>query len=220
MSVMLFFLRYSSCRFTQFSKSDNVLIRFTLNANTSTPRMRLMMDTSLSSLPQQFSFLIAAKSDCLDLAMTISSVSRAIVLPDLRRVSCYPVQGIRQTLIALLCFTTQLPKLATEATFKNSPQSALFVFFFTTHTPRLVGVCTKLIIAIIPFPQNRLRTDDVSVLSAFALVIIHTCFPLYRSASFLWCKFLAAAVFFLFAAHQSNFPSLPFDLLLIGSQLA
>lgn len=105
MSVMLFFLRYSSCRFTQFSKSDNVLIRFTLNANTSTPRMRLMMDTSLSSLPQQFSFLIAAKSDCLDLAMTISSVSRAIVLPDLRRVSCYPVQGIRQTLIALLCFT-------------------------------------------------------------------------------------------------------------------
>lgn len=79
MSVKLFFLRYSSWRFKQFSKSANVLIRLTLNASTSTPRMRRMMETSLSSLPQQLSFLIAPKSDCLDRAMTISSVRRAMV---------------------------------------------------------------------------------------------------------------------------------------------
>lgn len=82
MSVKLFFLRYNSWRFKQFSKSANVLIRLTLNASTSTPRMRRMMETSLSSLPQQLSFLIAPKSDCLDRAMTISSVRRAMVLSD------------------------------------------------------------------------------------------------------------------------------------------
>lgn len=82
MSVKLFFLRYSSWRFKQFSKSASVLIRLTLNASTSTPRMRRMMETSLSSLPQQLSFLIAPKSDCFDRAMTISSVRRAMVLSD------------------------------------------------------------------------------------------------------------------------------------------
>lgn len=93
MSVKLFFLRYNSWRFKQFSKSANVLIRLTLNASTSTPRMRRMMETSLSSLPQQFSFLIAPKSDCLDRAMTISSVRRAMVLSDHsnRETAAFPV---------------------------------------------------------------------------------------------------------------------------------
>lgn len=156
MSVMLFFLRYSSCRFKQFSKSARVLIRLTLNANTSTPRIRLMMETSLSSLPQQFSFLIAARSDCLDLAMTISSVSRAIVLPGfLRRASD---RYSELDIIALHYSLYSLLGRTDDATFNNFPEIRFiyFLLHYSSRTTRLGWVLHKIDYRNYTFPPKQI----------------------------------------------------------------